>query len=73
MIGRDTFLIGEHRVVDYEYVRESLVNEMVPQLTVVEADGISIERINETVYFNLRDSLLRMSKDSRDCDIIVER
>ena len=46
---------------------------MVPQLTVVEADGISIERINETVYFNLRDSLLRMSKDSRDCDILVER
>ena len=40
----------------------------VPQLTVVEAGAISIERANETVYFNLRESLVRMSRDSRDGD-----
>ena len=68
VIGRDTFLIGEHRVVDYECVRETLMLGAVPQLMVVEADAISIERANETVYFNLRESLLRMSRDSRDGD-----
>ena len=39
-----------------------------PQLTVVESEAISIERANETVYFNLRESLVRMSRDSRDGD-----
>ena len=66
VIGRDTFLIGDHRVVDYECVRRTLMSGAVPQLTVVEAEAISIERANETVYFNLRESLVRMSRDSRD-------
>ena len=66
VIGRDTFLIGGHRVVDYECVRRTLMSGAVPQLTVVEAEAISIERSPETVYFNLRESLARMSRDSRD-------
>ena len=55
-------------MVDYECVRETLMLGAVPQLMAVQADAISIERANETVYFNLRENLLRMSKDSRDGD-----
>ena len=47
VIGRDTFLIGEHRVVDYECVRETLMLGAVPQLMVVQG-GDSIDWTNHT-------------------------
>ena len=54
VIGRDTFLIGEHRVVDYECVRETLMLGAVPQLMVVQG-GDSIDWTNHTNITQKRD------------------
>ena len=57
MVGRDSFLVGGHRVIDYEYIRERVMMKEMPQLIVVKGDSISIERANDHIYHNIERSL----------------
>jgi uncharacterized ubiquitin-like protein YukD len=73
VIGQDSFLVGDYRLIDFEYVRERIMLKRVPQLIVVNEDSINIEKANETVYHNIERSISHQMSSEEEPAAVYER
>ena len=73
VVGRDSFLVGDHRVIDYEYIRERIMVKEIPQLIVVKSDSISIERANDLVYHNIARSIYKSQESTEEDRVAYQR
>ena len=52
--GEDSYLFGsEHRMIDFEFVRERVLVDAIPCLVVVNSEGVEIEQAEDEVYHSL--------------------
>lgn len=38
--GHDEFLVGDHKIIDFQYIQDSLLSEVTPTLVIVRVDNV---------------------------------
>ncbi|XP_059078692.1 phosphatidylinositol 4,5-bisphosphate 3-kinase catalytic subunit beta isoform-like isoform X2 [Tigriopus californicus] len=53
VVGEDSYLIGQHRMIDFEYIREQISLQKLAKLVVVDVKEIDIVQANDQFYKSL--------------------
>ena len=62
-VGEESYLLGRHKLVQFEFVYENLRTGRVPDLLIVREDAVDVESVGESIYLELeRDVLSKPSK-----------
>lgn len=64
IVGEDSYLVGNYRMIDYESIRDRVSVGEIPKLVILDAESNpDLIHASETVYLSLDQEVCTLSKD----------